>query len=126
MKWKEILIEMNIIDYFNNKALEMLIPLYKKKVDNISFQNFKKIFAINNEFDLGVNLDDNFFIKNLMKLDIINKIERNKNNKMRIYFKYDDVVQMKDKDDETNDKTDLEAKATKQAKKSIEDEKNPL
>jgi hypothetical protein len=128
MKWIDILNERhNIQDLFKSFALDLLLPLYKKDVEKVSFEKFKKQIMANPDIVQGIDLDNNFFMDNLTQLEIVDKVEPDPNTQnMMIWFSGNDTSHKSGKDDAEKKQDKLDANATKQAVKKVKSGDNPL
>lgn len=121
MKWSDITLieEPDVIQLFNSYAIDLFIPLIKKGVDKISYDKFKKNVEDNNDISLNIDLDDDFFIDNLIKLDCVDKIEPDESDHMVIWLKTknNDMKKINKSDEDDND--NVEQMAADQAVKEI-------
>lgn len=129
MRWNDIICEkQNVEGGFQTYALDLLIPLYKKGLEKVPFNQFKNQIMMNPDVSQGIDLDDKFFMDNLVKLDIVDKVEPDPDNQhMMIWFKSDKApTHDSSEDDAAKKKEKLDTNATKQAKKAVSGKENPL
>lgn len=129
MRWTDIVTEKrNVEGGFQTYALDLLIPLYKKGLEKVPYEQFKKQILMNPDVSQGIDLDDKFYMDNLVKLDIVDKVEPDPDNQhMMIWFKNtQSPTHDSSEEDEEKKKEKLDTNATKQAKKAVQDKDNPL
>jgi len=129
MRWTEITEKQNIQQNFESYALDLLIPLYKKGLEKVSFEHFKDKMIQNPDVAQGIDINDDFYMDCLTALDIIDKVEPDidNDNMMMIWFKGPSSPNHKSSEDDAEKKTDkMKDNATDQAKKAVQGKDNPL
>jgi len=128
MRYYEIINEkMTMEEGFQSYAMDLLIPLYKKGIKSVSFEQFKKKMEQNPDVAQAIDIDDDFYMNQLIKIKFVDKVEPDPETKeMVIIFKSKDEYPHKSgEEDKVKKQKKIEKNATKQAKKSIKN-KNPL
>jgi len=128
MKWIEIINEkMSFEQKVQSYAMDLLIPLYKKKLPSVSFKQFKSKMEQNPDITKLMDIDDDFYMDQLTKLSFVDKVEPDEDTDvMMIWFKSKEPYPHASGEDDAEKKKDhLEKNATDQAKKNVKGD-NPL